>query len=394
MYDAIIVGASVAGSSLAALLGPRGVRTLLVDRAVFPRRKVCGEGLMPAGVRILERFGLAVQARLLGAKPFTGLRFHISPRHSMELDFTELDGSLRGLAMARESLDTMLLSHAESQPGVEVRQGFNVRGFRTLKNRVEVWGENGEVLTARVLVGADGIRSRFPKVFGICRTNPRNGRFALRASFDGLRGMDGLVEVFCSPKAEAYVSPMGEERARVTLLIDGPPDTHRKPADDLYSRVLRGFPSLIERMRSLQPEEGIEATSPVCQRLQRCHGTRLLLVGDAAGAVDPVTGQGMTVALRDALLAAEVLAPALSRDALEREDLAIYSQRRELHFQVSYELAQNLLFVLRRPFVARQAARAISRNSRLRRRLLALATESQPQPPLTHLEHLRLLFGF
>ncbi len=394
MYDAIIVGASVAGSSLAALLGRCGVRALLLDRSVFPRRKVCGEGLMPAGVGILEGFGLTVQARLLGARPFTGLRFHISARHSMELDFTELDSSLHGLAMAREGLDTMLVNHAAAQPGVEVRQGFNVRGFHIAKDRVAVWGDDGEVFSGRVLVGADGIRSRFPKAMGIQRQNPGNGRFALRASFDGLRGMDGLVEVFCSPAAEAYIAPMGDERARVTLLIDGPPDSGRRHADELYSRTIQGFPSLTKRMRSLQPEEGVEATSPVCQRLGRCHDNRLLLVGDAAGAVDPVTGQGMTVALRDALLASEVLTSALARDALEAEDLAIYSRRRELHFQVSYELAQNLLFVLQRPFVARQAARAISRNRRLRRRLLSLATESQPQQPLTHLEHLRLLFGF
>ncbi len=394
MYDAIIVGASVAGSSLAALLGRCGFTTLLVDRSVFPRRKICGEGLMPAGVRILEEFGLTVPARLLGARPFTGLRFHIDPRHSMELDFTELDASVHGLAMARENLDAMLLNHAAAQPNVEVRQGFNVRGFRNLKDRVEVRGEHGEVLSARALVGADGIRSRFPDALGIRRKNPRRGRFALRAGFDGLQGMDGLVEVFCSPSAEAYIAPMGDERARVTLLIDGPARASGQAVADLYKETLQSFPSLVQRMRSAQPEADVEATSPVCLSLERCHDTRLVLIGDAAGAVDPVTGQGMTVALRDALLASHVLSDALTRDALQIGDLEIYSKRRKLHFQVSYELAQNLLFVVRRSFVARQAARAISRNRRIRRRLLALATESQPQQPLTHLEHLHLLFGF
>lgn len=396
VYDAIIVGASVAGASSAALLGRRGFGVLLLDRAKFPRPKICGEGLMPAGVRILEGFGLAVAARLAGAKPFTGLRFHLSSGRSLELDFRERDSSIHGLAMRRESLDELLLRHACAQPGVRLREGFNVRGFQVLTDRIEVHGESAdgvESFQGRVLIGADGIRSRFPRALGLQSVQPTPGRFALRGQFARAPGQEGPVDVYCARSSEAYVAPMDGGGARVTLLLD------RKPrvcgdARTLYRESLAAFPRLGKRLGGADPIGDVEATSPVSRRLERCHADRVLLAGDAAGACDPVTGQGMTVALRDALLMADFLGDRLTRDRLTAPDLQEYSRLRDRHFLVSFNLARNLLFVLRRPWVADHAAKAVARNSRLRMRLLALATETQPQPPLTPLENLRLLFGF
>lgn len=395
-YDVIVVGASVGGASTAALLGTRGFRVLLLDKALFPRSKVCGEGLMPAGVKMLESFGLAVQARLRGGRPFSGIRFHLPSGRNFEFDFSEGGVAQQGLAISRESLDSLLLSHAESQPGVEVREGFTVRGFRWVAGGVEVLGTEGrrpETHRARAVVAGDGIRSRFHRPAGISRHAPTARRFALRALFENLQQGDGLVDVFCSRRSEAYVAPMPDGAARVTLLLEREVQSRGLKASQLYENALRQFPALRRRMTDARRIGPIEATSPVAQRLSRSHGRRLLLVGDAGGAVDPVTGQGMTVALRDAALAAELLAASLFSNDLSESRLAEYTSRRNGYFQPSYQLAQRLLFVLRRPLIAEQVRRAIRRNRGLRRRLVALATETQPQRGLTPLDQVRMLFG-
>ncbi len=383
-FDVIVAGAGVAGSTTAALLAQQGSDVLLVERATFPREKICGEGLMPAGADILHKLGILSELQGEGGQAFSGIHFHFSQNRCLNLNFRELSNTARGWVLPRLILDARLARFAAQEPGVQLREGFNVLSVRTGAQQVEVTGlSQGQLQThtARLLIGADGIRSRFHNGFGIHRRKRRARRFALRTLYDQLEGTQGVVEVHCCKKGEAYVAPMGNGSARITLLLYG--SVRRSPGTqlaDLYFENLTLFPELCERLRTPYPQRTVESTGAVSLEISRCHGQRLLLVGDAAGAVDPVTGQGMTLALKDAELACLVVKERLANDRLSEQDLCEYTQLRESYFRPSFKLAQLLLAAIQYPFLGRQTIKALSRSQALRRKVLAMATHVRLKP--------------
>ncbi|MBL4848268.1 MAG: FAD-dependent monooxygenase, partial [Planctomycetes bacterium] len=153
-YDAIVIGAGPAGSSLALHLARQGRRCALIDGATFPRTKVCGEGIMPHGIAALRRLGIEPQGAAFG-----GLRYVLSDGTQAEGRFPD---SLTGLGVERIWLDAELVKRTEAEPRIDVRLGTWVRRVdlpTDPRERVAVH-LGGEVLTCEVLIGADGGRSR------------------------------------------------------------------------------------------------------------------------------------------------------------------------------------------------------------------------------------------
>ena len=128
-------------------------------------------------------------------------------------------------------------------------------------------------------------------------------------------------------------------------------------------------------------------------QVSRCHASRLILVGDAAGAVDPVTGQGMTIALKDAQLACRVLEHRLPSGQLSSQDLAPYSTQREAYFGPSFKIAQLILSIVKHPFLAHRASLALSRNSAVRTKVVRMAVEIGGGVRLTRKDQFHLLAG-
>jgi 2-polyprenyl-6-methoxyphenol hydroxylase-like FAD-dependent oxidoreductase len=372
-FDGIVVGSGVAGSTTAALLAQQGFRVLLVEKATFPREKICGEGLMPAGASILNELGILSQLR--GAQAFSGIHFHLPRDRCLALNFGEVSQTTQGWVVPRMVLDESLARFAAQQPGIQLREGFRVLSAQTGPKQVEITGlYQGKLQThrARLLIGADGIRSRFHHGFGIHRLKRRARRFALRTFYDQLEGSD-RVEVHCCEAGEAYVAPMDNGAARITLLLFGSAQRTRGAAlSDLYFEKLSLFPRLVQRLKNPYPQGPVQSTGAVSLEVSRCHGQRLLLVGDAAGAVDPVTGQGMTVALKNAQLACQVLKERLHKDSLSEQDLGEYTRLRNGYFRPSFQLAQMLLCAVRYLFVGRQTFKALSRNQTLRKKVLRM----------------------
>ena len=394
-FDVIVSGASVAGSSTAFLLSRQGFRVLLVDKATFPRDKICGEGLMPTGAAIAARHGLFPAIRKSSPQWFEGIHFHLSDRLVLPLRFDQLDRNWRGWVVERTSLDNALLDLATSQSGVSFREGFLTTDAQWEGGGIWITGSCGGRTSryrGRALIAADGLHSRLRTRLGIPHYTPSSRRLALCTYHRDFRPTQEAVEVHCSQLGEAYVAPFGRSAARVTLLLyQARIDGWHLPASLLYRRALSHFPTLTQAELREDSDLSVHAVAPLATRLPRCHGDRFLLVGDAGGAVDPVTGQGMTIALRDAELAAEVLTEALVRDRLDSASLAPYTRRRNQYFRPAYHTARLLLFVLRHPRLATRLAKALRRHPELGQRILESAIRTSARSGLTRTELLRLL---
>lgn len=264
--DAIVVGGSVAGATAAYFLAREGRRVVLFEKARFPRPKACGEGIMPHGLPVLEEMGVLEAVRAAG-REFPGLRYR--NRRGVEVCADFSDGP--GIAIRRERLDEILLRRAASV--ADVREGCAVE--RVFDGGVVA----GETYEAPLVVVADGGASRRQLGVGVTRPRPRYG-----IAGHWLTREPDRVEVTLLDGGERYVAPVGGGVVLVALLLEkGAIDR------DAYERLAGVEGELVGPVLS---------AGPLGLRADRTVVGRCVLIGDAAGAPDPMTGEGMALALR------------------------------------------------------------------------------------------------
>jgi flavin-dependent dehydrogenase len=306
--DVLIVGGGVAGSSLAIMLGRSGCKVQLVEKARFPREKPCGEGLMPAGVAVLQRWGLDA---LVGGCHFYGVRFYFGQGSAARTDYKAFRFRSPGLGQRRRVLDEALISCAAATPGVQVHTGVRVDGLITECGTVTGLRVVGREYRAPLVVAADGAQSNMRTKLGLDEGITRE-RFGVRAHFrlaDG-KAQVPWVEVFIGNKIEIYATPLPNQEISVALLAKAGA-LHGNIAAE-FLRVCRSFPALADRLEGAEQITRLMGATPISgisgnARLGATPGA--VLLGDAAGFVDPVTGTGMT----QALITAELLTKHLTR---------------------------------------------------------------------------------
>ncbi len=392
-YDAIVIGAGPAGATVALRLARAGRSCLLVDGARFPRDKLCGEGLMPAGQAVLRALGLSDV--LQAGQPFTGIRYRLADGTAAEADFP---GGEQGLGIARRALDARLVAAAQRQPGVEVRLGCWVReillpGAAGAGDGVEVLVD-GAAARAPVLIGADGGRSLVRRVAGLEAPPPRRPRFGVGGHFGHPPRDDPRVEVFVGPGWELYTTPIAPDVTSAALLLSRP---GLRP---LQGRLERG---LRERLRGAGGRCAALADGPLTSRVRALgplalqaragHAERVLLIGDAAGALDPITGEGVALALTTGAAAADVLAGCYAAGDFSARRLAAWTRRRRDAVRGLAGLTRLLLALAERPELAARVVRNLARSPDTFQRVLGVAAGVQPLRSLGLRDGVRLLLG-
>lgn len=373
--DVIIVGGSVAGAATAAFLANSGRSVIVLDRARFPRDKPCGEGLMPHGVDVLAELGVLDRVRAAGAVELRGVRYTLSSGETVRACFPSFPGRAdHALGIRRLALDRLLLERAREGGNVSVREGFRVTGLLRCGDVVAGVTDGTEEMLGRVVVGADGLRSAIRKLLGweASRGWPRRyaavGHFRMPAH----RPLSPEIEVVIAPRLEAYVTPLGNDEALVALL--GGRALMRRFAGDLaggYERVVRGLPRLAESLCGAELLPGVRATGPFAARAQRVAGSGVLLLGDAAGFLDPITGEGMAAALLQARAASVVIDRALATGD-EQPDLSAYAAEHRRLTATGNRLTWISLGICGSPWLARRAMAGLQSRPGLFGKLLAV----------------------
>jgi 2-polyprenyl-6-methoxyphenol hydroxylase-like FAD-dependent oxidoreductase len=303
MTDVLIAGGGIAGSALAMLLGRCGLAVEIFERSQFPREKPCGEGLMPAGVAALERLGLG---EAVGGAPFYGVRYHFGDEIAVGR-FPELAGvPLAGRAQRRRHLDHVLFQAAANTPGVTAHSGAPVEAPLVENHRVAGLVVRGEARRARLVVAADGLHSPLRRALGLARRGGprRRKRVGIRAHFRLAPGQaqPPWVDVFARPGYELYVAALPERELLVAALADV--GAWRDSAERSFHRCWRGEPALAARLEGAEQVTALLGASPLGSSARTGVAPGIVLLGDAASSLDPITGGGMT----QALLSAELLA--------------------------------------------------------------------------------------
>jgi menaquinone-9 beta-reductase len=373
MADVAIAGAGPAGASLAVLLGRAGLSVDVFDARRFPREKPCGEGIMPAGVAVLERLGL-VDA--VGGRRVDGVRYHGFGRTAesgFPLPTTPGAAPPVMLAQRRLRLDDALVVAARATPGVRIFEDAPVEGAALERGRAVGLHVGGELHRAGLVVGADGITSRVRRSLGLDgRARPR-GRMGLRAHFRlaAGRAAPDRLEIFLAAGHELYVAGLPDGELLVAALADS--DALEGHARSALARWIEAEPVLRELLDGAEPLTEVAGRAPVTGHARAGFAPGAVLLGDAASATDPLTAGGIS----HALVTAERLAAHVQR-ALAQGDgvdapLARFDRDRRRLLRAHAWLTSGLLALVRRPPLARATLAVMRAQPRLMRKLLGVA---------------------
>lgn len=343
--DLLVVGGGPAGATLAGLAARAGARVLVVDAAYFPRPKACGECLNPGAVAALQRLGSWSAVQPLQGVALTGWRLSSGPV-SCSLHFP---ADRCSLAIPRWRLDHALLSWVADQ-GADVHEGCRVTDLLWDRGRVTgvtlsgACGERKQVL-ARWVVGADGLRSVVLRRLGLMARSTHAPKVALTAHWSDVAGLDDRGELHFDRGLVCGIAPVGGGEANVVVVMSG--ERARAVGRD-QAGVLRNWPGLGGRFAGASPVGPVLATGPFERPVHRPWAPGAILVGDAAGYFDPLTGQGIYRALRSAELAAAALAKADGASS-ETAALIAYEHRLATEFGPGLRLQRRLDRLCRRP---------------------------------------------
>jgi flavin-dependent dehydrogenase len=326
MIDVAVAGGGPAGLCAAIAARLAGMRVVVVEPKTGPIDKPCGEGLMPAGVATLATLGVELGAGV----PFRGIRYQAA-RDAERMAEGLLPAPGRGVR--RVALHAALMARAR-ELGVVWIAGRIERVANT-DGCVQLEGAQLAGLRAGHLVAADGLHSRIRHALGLALPPRGPARYGVRRHFRVAPWSD-RVEVHLAPGAEAYVTPVARNEVGIALLGTRPLAPKGLAVEALATR----FPILAARLAGAQACSLARGAGPFEQRVRARVAGRVLLVGDAAGYVDPLTGEGVALGFGTACAAIEHIAAA---------ELAGYERSYRRLVTRHERAARALLAIIRRP---------------------------------------------
>jgi len=322
MVDVLIAGAGPAGSIAAIRLARAGARVLLVDRARFPRDKLCGDTLNPGALRLLDHAGLRGQVEAV-SRPLEGML--ITGNGGVHVRGTYGRG-LVARALTRRVLDQLLVDAAIAA-GAQFQDGVRVEGplldesggHATVRGAVlcRTGGAAPRIrVPAQVTIAADGRRSTIAFALGLARHPAAPRRWAVGAYFEGLAGLDTVGEMHVRGPHYIGVAPVGDAGLANVCLVTPSREGFADPAG-LLDRHVAADRMLGPRAAGARRVTAPSILGPLAVDARAAGVPGLLLAGDAAGFVDPMTGDGLRFAIRGAELAADVALAALENPTID-----------------------------------------------------------------------------
>jgi menaquinone-9 beta-reductase len=358
--DVVIAGAGPAGSIAALILARAGVRVRIVDRATFPRPKLCGDTLNPGAVAILRRLRAAETIERLSLR----LRGMLISGPGDVRIVGEYPSAVRGLSVLRHDLDWELLRQAIDagatfEPATQVREAIFDERQRIVGVRVRNARGSWHDLRSRLTIAADGRHSVLAFGLGLAAHPAKPRRWAIGAYFDAGAEDSSLGEMHVRCGHYIGVAPVPGGLTNTCLVVSEPRAGALAQPGALLERTVRQDPVLRERFVDARMVTSAVVIGPLAVDASAAGLRGLLLAGDAAGFVDPITGDGLRFALRGGELTAAVVLQAL--EGRVRDPATALQQARRRAFRRKWGLNRLVRALVASPRAVRCASLAARR---------------------------------
>ena len=341
--EVLVAGGGPAGLAAAIAARQAGFEVAVVDRAQPPVDKACGEGIMPDGLAALAALGIQVDPH--HAALFRGIRF-INGTREVEASFS----CGFGYGIRRTLLHQWLVDRA-SECGVSLHWGRRITGLSPNGLVVE-----GDVVSSRWLICADGQNSKLRKLSGLDPARPPRRRFGFRRHYC-VAPWSELVEVHWSDVGQMYVTPVAEDQVCIALI------TSRNGLR--FDAALPSFPQLAAKLEQATILGSTLGATTASRRLRNVQTGSAALIGEAAGSVDAITGEGLSIAFQQAVALA---------NAMRAGDLAAYDEAHAKVTCMPRRMAALMLLMDNRRWLRARAFRALAADPSFFGQMLAMHT--------------------
>lgn len=378
---------------------------MLLDRASFPRDKVCAEYLSPQASRIIAKMGAMEEIQASGPAHLTGMRVRAPNGCEIHGSFVAEHGYHafhdRGISVRRSILDAILVGKAQAAGATLVQRARVTDVIRDATGRtcgVTVLDSDGVTreLRASLVIGADGLRSVVGRRLGLTRVSRIPRRVAFVAHFRNLPGVTEVGEMHVEKDGYVGIADVGHGLTNVALVVPARAarDAGMDP-DAMLDEWLMGHPHLAARFAVAERVEPVRATGPFASYTRRAWSRGAALVGDAADFFDPFTGEGVYTALRGGEMLAPFAAEAATTMPGADRALAEYERARRSEFHGKWLVERLIAGTIAVPALINHAARALSRRREMADLLVGVAGDFVPASQVLRVGYFArlLLFG-
>ncbi len=373
-----IIGAGPAGSTCALHLAEKGIKCILIDKAIFPRDKICGDAISGNAVYELEKLGASFPGLFTNFEEkiaTSGIKFVAPSGKSLYLKMKKIREGFThaGYVSERIHYDQFLLEQVKKDSLIKVMEGIQIHEVVEASNHIQLKSKDGKlIIKAEMVVGADGAHSAIAKLTGRTDIDKQHYSGGLRQYWENVTGFDegNPIELhFYKNTLPGYfwIFPMNGNKANVGIGLKSDVISRKKiNLKQLLESIIREHPSVSPRFAKAKPlEEPKGFGLPLGSKKIPLSGNRFILLGDAASLIDPFTGEGIGNAMISGRMAANHIDLCLKEKKYDVIFNAQYDQAIYKKLGDELNISQRLQKMLNRPWLFNWIVKKANKNQHL-----------------------------
>ena len=369
--NVLIIGAGPAGTSTALFLAKQGIASTIIDKATFPRDKICGDALSGKVVEVLNKLDKSLAMELATDNHYLGswgVTFVAPNLEALRVPFTTKaeKKNAPGVIAKRIDFDNWLVEKAKTNPLVTLLQNCEVRSYKRTNNGIAAEAKDGTTIHTKLVIACDGAHSSFTKNIAGLKTESEHNCHGLRAYYKGVKGLDtdNFIELhFIKDILPGYfwIFPLPNGEANVGIGMRADKMTEKGiNLKKSFEQVIASNPSIAARFKDAELVDDIKLYGlPLGSKKRPLSGDNYMLCGDAAMLIDPFTGEGIGNAMMSGMHAANQAALCIQQNNystafMQQYDTTLY-KRLWSELNLSYRMQQLVNYPSLFNFVVRKA---------------------------------------